>query len=396
VTNDLLITNTTPIDGTPGDVLIKDGKIAQIGATVDAPDGVDVLDAEGMLLYPSLVDGHSHLDKSLIGMPWYHREGGRDLHTMFADERDMRSSTAWDYERQISRNLEIMIANGATYTRAFADVDTQNGLAGIQAMLALKDKYINAVTMQVIAFPQSGVAARPGTSDVIDEAMKSGADIVGGMDPCLIERDPVRHLDLLFGLAEKHGAGVDVHLHERGYMGAFSAELIIDRAKSTQLPGPIMISHPDFLGDIATSDAERIIDALVDAGVSVTSNAPSSDPKPPLRRMIDVGVNIASGCDGQCDTWAPMNHSDMLQKAYKLAWRNGMTSDIELRHVLDIVTEGGAKAMRLENYGLDVGDEADLLLLPGDVHVEPIATLPTRRTVIKRGRVVAVDGTFTG
>jgi cytosine/creatinine deaminase len=393
VAHDLLITNVKTKGHAPGNVLIRNGRIASIGPTADVEADTPVLDGRGKVLMPSFVDAHSHLDKTTVGMPWHHWPAGRSLEAMLTDERNLRRSPEWDYERQISRNVEIMLAKGATYTRAFVDIDTEGKLRGFEAMLAMKEKYKNDLTMQIIAFPQSGVAARPGTAELVADALANGADIVGGIDPCMIERDPVRHLDWLFGLAEKHDAGVDVHLHEPGTMGAFSAELIIERTRITGLRGRVVISHPNFLGDIAEPHARKIIDDMAATGVAVTTNAPPSA-KPPLRYMMQAGLTIGSGCDGARDSWAPMNRSDMLFKAYQLALHNGLTADEELDIVLELVTSGGAQVMAIKDYGLDIGSPADVVLLPGQVVVEPIVTLPVDRTVIKSGRVVARNGKY--
>ncbi|HVX42394.1 MAG TPA: amidohydrolase [Mycobacteriales bacterium] len=390
--NDLLLQNVRVSGGEPADVLVHDGWIERIGPGLTARPDVPILDGGSRVLLPGFVDAHSHLDKSLLGMPWYSREPGRSLHRTIADERALRLAPDWDYERQIGRNVEVLVAAGTTHTRAFVDIDLDAKLAGLEGMLAVKDKYAHALDMQIIAFAQSGIAAHPGTAELLDSALAAGADVIGGLDPCLVERDPVTNLDLLFGLAGKHGKGVDIHLHEPGPLGAFSAELIIERTRATGMGGQVVISHPDFLGGIGEPQAGRIIEAMVEAGVAVTTNVPGSDPKPPLRRMIDAGLRMGSGCDGALDSWGPLNRSDMLFKAYEMAWRYGLGTDDDLGLALRMVTAGGAAVMGLDDHGVEPGCRADLVLVPGQVAVEPIVALPAERTVIKAGRVVAVDG----
>ena len=394
MSGDLLIKNVLARGRQRSDVLILDGMITSIGAQSTVPEGIEVIDGNDQVLIPALVDAHSHLDKSLVGMSWFRREPNRGLQQMVADERRLRLSPEWDYQRQIGRNAEIMISNGATRTRAFVDVDTESGLRGLDAMLAIREKYAHALTMQIIAFPQSGVAARPGTAELLDQALSRGADVVGGIDHCMLERDPVKHLDLLFDLAERHQAGVDVHLHEGGALGAFSAELIIERTRRAEMAGRVVISHPDFLGGIADAAARQLVEDLVEAGIAVTTNAPSGDPKPPLRMMQQAGLIIGAGCDGALDSWGPMNRSDMLFKGYQLAWRNGLSTDEELDTVFDLISTGGAKIMNADCRGISPGSVADLVLMPGETPIEPIVTLPVDRTVIKAGRVVARAGKY--
>jgi imidazolonepropionase-like amidohydrolase len=53
-----------PVDGDPidnGTVLIVDGTIAAVGADVEVPDGVEVVDATGRWVLPGFVDAHAHV-----------------------------------------------------------------------------------------------------------------------------------------------------------------------------------------------------------------------------------------------------------------------------------------------------------------------------------------------
>ncbi|GAA1610803.1 amidohydrolase family protein [Kribbella karoonensis] len=375
------------------DVLVDGATVSAIADSIEAEPGVRAIDGTGKVLLPGFVDAHSHLDKSMLGRPWYSRKP-RDLNQLLADERAMRSAPDWDAATQIRRNADVMIANGATHTRAFADVDTEIGLSGVEGMLQVREELRGALTMQVIAFAQSGVSGRPGTAELLDAALAAGADIVGGMDPCSYERDPVEHVDLIFELAERHGAGVDIHLHEPGELGAFSASLIIERAKAVQLPRPVVISHPDFLGSVAPDRAARIIDDLAEAGIGVTTCVPSGGPMPPLKALAEVGVAVGVGCDGQLDSWGPFNRSDMLLKVYLLAWRCGFGGDDDLQFAVDLATSG--RVMGLPDHGVGEGSAADFVLLPGATVGEAVVGLPTERVVVKAGRVVAEEAADVG
>ncbi|MEA2777752.1 MAG: cytosine/creatinine deaminase, partial [Acetobacteraceae bacterium] len=74
----LLIQNVRPYGAGVIDILIRDGNIAAVGDALPA-NGVAFLDGAGQLALPGLVEAHTHLDKSLLGMPWYRNEVGARL-----------------------------------------------------------------------------------------------------------------------------------------------------------------------------------------------------------------------------------------------------------------------------------------------------------------------------
>ena len=107
---------------------------------------------------------------------------------------------------------------GTTRIRTHVDVDTE-APAAPDGVLATREALAGRVDIQIVAFPQSGLLIRPGTAELLDRALAAGADVLGGLDPCAIDRDPARSLDLLFDLAERHGKPLDIHLHEPGELG---------------------------------------------------------------------------------------------------------------------------------------------------------------------------------
>jgi cytosine/adenosine deaminase-related metal-dependent hydrolase len=105
------------------------------------------------------------------------------------------------------------------------------------------------------------------------------------------------------------------------------------------------------------------------------------------------GVRMCTGNDGIRDSWGPLNMPDMLLRAFIIAYRNNLRRDDEIEMVLDIATHGGAQIMGDTTYGLTPGSRADLVIVPGETHVEAVIERPQSRLVIKSGRIVARDGT---
>ena len=209
-------------DGAAAAIVVADGRIVGIGAAPAAGPGDEVIDGGGALALPGLVEAHTHLDKTLLGMDWYRNDVGPRLVDKIDNERLQRRRLGIDPARQSARQVVLSLSKGSTHIRTHVDVDTEIGLSGIEGLLATRERYRDLCDIQIVAFPQSGLLVRPGTLGLMEAAMRAGADIVGGLDPCAIDRDPRAHVDAVFALAQKFGTGVDIHLHEPGELGGFS------------------------------------------------------------------------------------------------------------------------------------------------------------------------------
>lgn len=390
---ELLIRNVRPPGGGNTDVLVSDGRIRSLGTGLGAPPGATVVDGEGRLLFPGFVDAHTHMDKTLIGLGWYRNEVGPALLDKIENERRLRRERGIDAHQQSTRQARLAIAGGTTHIRTFVDIDTEVRLGGLEGVLRMRDDFRDALTIQIVAFPQSGMLVRPSTIELLEAALQHGADVVGGLDPAAIDRDPARHLDVIFGLAEKYDTDIDIHLHEPGDLGAFSLELIAERTKALGWQGRVVISHALCLGGVDDSYLGRLIELLLENDIVIMSHGPGGlRPIPSVKRLREAGVRMCTGNDGIRDAWGPLNMPDMLLRAFILAYRNNLRRDDEIELVLDIATHGGARVLGDATYGLAPGNKADFVVVDGETHVEAVIERPRRRLVVKGGRIVARDG----
>lgn len=391
---ELLITNVRPLNSPATDLLARDGAIVALGTNLSptTPDAT-IIDGGGRLLFPGLVDAHAHMDKTLLGLGWYRNEVGPTLLDKIENERALRRERGIDAHQQSTRQARRAIADGTTHIRTFVDIDTEVGLAGFEGVMRTRDDFRDALTIQVVAFPQSGMLVRPGTVELMETALHNGATVVGGLDPSTIDHDPARHLDVIFGLAEKYGVDVDIHLHEPGDLGAFSVELIAERTKALGWQGRVVISHAICLGGVEEAYLGRLIDLLLTEDIAIMSHGPSGlRPVPSVKRLRDAGVRMCTGNDGIRDAWGPLNMPDMLLRAFIIAYRNNLRRDDEIEMVLDIATHGGAQVMGDTAYGLATGCHADLVLVDGETHVAAVIERPKRWLVVKHGQIVAREG----
>ena len=379
--------NVRPMGGPATDMHIVDGVFS-----ADAPTGAEVIDGGGRILIPGLVEAHTHLDKSLLGLPWYRNEVGPRLIDKINNEREVKVSLGLDPQVQSERHAILAMSHGCTHIRSHVDVDTHHGLAGIEGVMATREKLAGMIDIQIVAFPQSGMMTRPGTAELMDEALAMGADLVGGIDPCGMEHDPKGHLDTVFALAGKHGKPIDIHLHERDALGWFSMEEIIDRTVALGMQGKVSISHAFCLGAVDRAYVAGLQEKLAENRIHILTTAPASAPVPMVKELKAQGILTGAGCDGIRDTWGPYGNSDMLEKAMQIGMRNNLRRDDEVELALDICTFGGAAIMEVDGYGLEPGCCADCLLVEGETLAEAVVTHAPRKLVLKAGAVIARDG----
>ncbi|MCW1966675.1 MAG: amidohydrolase family protein [Anaerolineae bacterium] len=388
----LHLTNLRLPNGDMVHLSIENGLISDITSAnhnPNLPDHAESIDAAGRLLFPGFVDAHAHMDKSLLGLPWYRNEVGPSLTDKIDNERRYRVEQGIDSYAQSSHVAQRMIAAGTTHVRTFVDIDTEIGLSGFDGVMRMRDELRDDLTVQVVAFPQSGMLARPGTVALMEAALRNGAQVVGGLDPSTIDRDPKGHLDTIFSLAARYNADVDVHLHEPAELGALSVELIAERTAALGWQGRVVISHAFCLGGVDEAYTGKLIELLLKNDIAIMSHGPSgSRAAPPVKRLHQAGVRLCAGNDGIRDTWGPLNMPDMLLRAFLIAYRNNFRRDDELEIALHMCSYGGANVMGAQNYGLAVGSPADLVIVDGQNHLEAMIERPPRWLVMKRGKRV--------
>jgi len=382
----LLLRDVRPLGGDAADILIEHGRIAAIGAGLDASGALEE-PGHGLLALPAFVEGHTHLDKSLWGMAWYVNEVGPRLIDRIDNERAQRQRLGLDPARQAERLAREFLAQGTTRIRSHADVDTEIGTTHSDALVALREAMRGTIDIQVVAFPQSGLLVRPGTMALMEAALRNGADVVGGLDPSGMDRDPKGHLDAVFALCTQHGKPLDVHLHEPGELGAFALELMIERTKALGMQGKVVVSHAFCLGEV--SRAPALYDALAEAGIAIATTAPPSRPVPSVKAARAAQAGIFGGNDGIRDTWTPYNMPDMLQRAMLIGLKNDLRRDDEIDLALGMVTDWAAVACGFETCRLAVGERADLVLVRAQSVAEAVVAQPPRKLVVSHGAIVA-------
>lgn len=394
---DILFTNAQIPGRGRRDILVSQGVLVSIGdagnlgkAATRAAVGAARIDCAGLLVAPSLVEGHIHLDKTLLGLPFMAHLPGPSVAERIEREKELRRTLSMSVVERGGALIQQVATSGTGYIRSHVDIDPEIGLKQLHDQLALKARYGHLVDLQIVAFPQSGILTDRATVDLLDAALREGADLIGGLDPASIDGDIGGHLDIVFDLAQKHDKGIDIHLHDRGELGLYELRDIARRTLAAGFQGRVAVSHAFCLGD--KLPIEETADALAAADIAIMTNGPGKVPMPPVMKLKERGVTVFAGSDNIRDAWNPYGNGAMLERVALIGYLQAMYENSQLEHLFQMATTINAGVLRLENYGLTEGNPADFICLAAESREEAVASHRVPALVVKKGQIIAREG----
>ncbi|MCR8669885.1 amidohydrolase family protein [Agrococcus sp. HG114] len=382
------VRDVRPWGGARSDIHFDGDRIAAVEPHDPGRMREGMLEGRGLLALPTVVNAHAHVDKSWLGLPWQSYGGEPGVDGRIRHERARRGELGIPSVERSAAVLAAHVRHGTTALRTHVDVDLGVGLRGIEAVREAVAAYDGAIEATIVAFPQDGVLRRPGVLELLEEAARAGVDHSGGLDPASIDRDPVGQLDGIFGIAERHGAGIDIHLHDAAELGAFELELIVERVDRLGLAGRVTIAHGFALAQLPEARRRDLLQAMGELGMSCTTVAPLRLPQLPLAELDAAGVRLAFGTDGIRDLWSPYGDGDTLAIARQFARASSLVRDEELRRVVEVATSGAAAFVGRETHDLVPGARADVVLLDAEHAMDALVTAPPRRAVVGGGRLL--------
>jgi cytosine deaminase len=392
--------------GDPVAVAIRDGVIEAIGPEAGPLSATERLDARGGIVLPSFVEPHIHLDKVLTRQlpganvaTWDEAEA--------AQSRVKRTFTADAVDARASRAVELAVANGVGIMRAHASVDSQQELVSLEGVLRARDRWADAVDIEIVALIDESVVEHPELPALAREAMRRGADVIGGVPN--FERGGFgqqRHLEVLFDIAEELGSRVDVHVDFDADPAQKVLEELADMTLQRGFEGRVLASHCCALATYSQLESERVIEKLRRADITVCISPAGnlqqvgSIGRLPVHRgssrtkeLLDAGVNVAAGSDNMNDMWFAFGRLDPVETAYIAILSASLQTESELAAALEMVTGRAARALGRPERAVAVGDAADLVVLEAETTIDVLRGLAPRRTTVKGGKVVG--GTTT-
>ncbi|MFE6777792.1 amidohydrolase [Streptomyces sp. NPDC057702] len=374
---------------TPVDLTVVDGRFTDRPAPADAR----VVDGGGRIALAGLVDAHIHPDKTTWGGEWISREPASGI----AEYGEQDAELFRRQRRSVGERAHALMAHAVTRgtraMRAHVDVAPAYGLKGLEGVAEARERLAHALDVQIVGFPQHGVVRAPGTSKLLEEAARGGlVDQVGGIDPISFDHGLVEQLDLVFGIADRHGVGVDIHLHDRDEKGVRVLRAVIERTRALSLRGKVTVSHVFCLPFLGQGELESMAEDLAEQDIALTTVAPSRELVLPLATLRAHRVRVGLGSDGVRDSWSPFGNADMLHRAHILGWVTGVRLDADLTRCHTTGADGGADVLGLDRVEFEPGDPADFYLVRGECVPQVVVDMPRRDVVVHGGQVVARDG----
>jgi cytosine/creatinine deaminase len=384
------------------DILIEDGRIKAVGPDLGAA-APQTIDAAGDLVVPAFVNLHLHADKSLLGEVMRPNVSGTLPEAIEITNEFKRKYDPQEVAQRAGRVIETGVKNGTSFFRLFADVGTIGGLRAARGLLLAREKYKGYCDIQVVAFPQEGIARDPGAAELLDEAIKEGCEVVGGLPWYEYTDEEARqHIDICFELAKRHDRDIHMLVDDTDDANSRSLEYLALKTMRERFHGRVAASHCGAMAGYNDVYAAKVIDMVASADITISVNAHINlvcsarlDREPRRRGIARVkellarGVNVVSSQDDVDDPYYPFGKPDQLEVALMMAHTAQLTLPHELEQVLDMVTVNAARAARLSGYGLAPGNKADLVVLGAPSVREALRLQPPRRHVVKNGHEVA-------
>lgn len=399
---DFLITNANLPDGQQGvSIGIQDGKIVEVGHKQDLTAN-ETFDAQGYLISPPFIDSHFHMDATLsLGQPRLNQSGTLLEGIQIWNELKLELN----FEHIKKRAMDIChwaIAQGTLAIRSHVDI-CDDSLLATEVLLEVRKEMAPWIDIQLVAFPQDGYFRHPTAKANLQRALEMGVDVVGGIPH--FERTMVEgtaSVKALCELASEKGLMVDMHCDESDDPHSRHVETLAFETQRLGLQGRVTGSHLTSMHSMDNYYVSKLMSLMSESELNVVANPLINitlqgrhDTYPKRRGMTRVkelqerGINVSYGHDCIMDPWYSLGSYDMLDVAHMGLHVAQMTGVDQMKSSFASVTENAAKTLNLEGYGIEVGCNADLVVLQAKDSIEALRLRSTRLMVMRRGKVIA-------
>lgn len=359
------------------DVRIVNGKFKEIAPELTAVDNEQVIDGQGNVLLPPFVDSHVHLDATLTaGQPEWNESGTLFDGIRIWSERK-QDLTKEDVKKRARKTIENMVGHGIQHVRSHVDV-TDPHLIAAQALLELREELKDQIDLQLVAFPQEGILSYPHGRELMEQAVKEGLDVVGGIPHFEFTTEyGWQSVHFLMALADKYDRLVDVHCDEIDDPASRNLEVLATEAYERGMKDRVTASHTTAMGSYNNAYTYKLFRLLKMSDINFVSNPlvnvhlggrfdtyPKRRGVTRIKELTNAGINVSFGEDDVQDPWNPLGNGNMLDVVTMGVYIAHLMGYHQLQDAFNYVTYNGAKTMHIsDQYGIEVGKPANCILL---------------------------------
>ena len=368
---------------------VENGEIKSISKEIPE-NQADVIDAKGYLALPSLQENHIHLDKGHFGGEWQAVVPASGVAERIEEEKGFLRDFLPGTPKKAQALIDLLCGNGATFLRVQTNVDSVIGLDNLACIKEVLEKNKHRLDYEIVAFPQHGTLVTE-EQGLLRSALASDSEfILGGLDPATIDLDIEKSLQTTFNLASQYHREIDYHLHDRGTLGLFEMNRIIDYTKKYHLEGKVQISHALALADADVATIQPIVKRLAEFNIGINTTIPIDTTILPVLLLQENGVKVRVVSDTINDHWSPFGSGDPIERASRAAEVFSLKDEKALSQAYSLVSNG---VTPLDFSGMkrwpNVGDQANFLFTKAVSAAHLIARVCPERVVMFKGEFVS-------
>lgn len=361
-------------------IRVENGKFKNIAADLKPYQGEEILDCKGSMALPPFVESHVHLDTCLTaGRPRWNLSG-----TLFEGiqcwEEYKPFLTKQEVKERVNKAIRMQASNGIQYVRTHVDINDPK-LTALEAILELREEVRDFIDIQIVAFPQYGILSYPKGAELLEQALKLGADAAGAIPHFEFTREySVESLNICFELAQKHGKLIDVHCDEIDDESSRGLETVAARAYETGMKDMVTASHTTAMHSYNNAYVIRLMRLLQMSDINFVANpcvnvhlGGRADTYPKRRSMTRVkelteaGINVSFGSDDIFDPWNPLGNSKMRDQVFMGLYTGHMLGYDEIVNSYKFVTTNAARTLHLgDHYGIKEGNDASFVIMDAE------------------------------
>ena len=385
------------------DIRITDGKFECLEPGLTPLPGEEVIDGSGCLALPPFIESHVHLDTCLTaGDPVWNQSG-----TLFEGIQcwSLRKEklTRADVRERVHRAVRMQAQNGVQFVRTHVDV-TDPKLTAMEALLELREELRDTIDIQVVAFPQEGIDSFPNGRQLMEDAVKMGADAVGAIPHFEFTREyAVDSLNFAVKLAEKYDKLVDVHCDEIDDEQSKGLEVLACRALESGMKDMVTASHTTAMHSYNNAYVTKLMRLLKMSEINFVSNPlvnthlqgrmdtyPKRRGITRVKELLAAGINVSFGHDDIFDPWYPLGTGNMRDVVFMGLHVCQMMGYQEIMDSYKLISTNAARTLHLgDSYGIREGNPASFLLLGADNFYNALNEKSEVLYSFKAGRLIA-------